>query len=303
MLVRGALFAFHRILNPFFNWDGLALMPGGHNRLLQERSAMSEVMIRLRTKGLGLAIAGGVAMALSVASPSWAQIDQAEDTADAAVREGAAAQDTINGLDDQTEGLLREYRAVISRLEDMREYNAQQERLIDAQLNELAALQTQIENVTTLQRDVTPLIGRMLDGLREFVALDLPFFEDERTARVERLTELMDRPDVSVAEKFRRVLEAYQIENDYGRTIEATEGTIDMDGQTVAVDYLKIGRIAYFYQTRDQATTAIYDRDAGGWRELSDGYNDEVRIGINMAREIIPPEVLILPVFGPETAE
>ncbi len=264
---------------------------------------MSEVMIRLRTIGFGLALAGGVAMALTIASPSWAQIEQAEDSADAAVREGAAAQETINALDDQTDGLLREYRAVIGRLEDMREYNAQQERLIDAQLNELASLQTQIENVTTLQRDVSPLINRMLEGLREFVALDIPFFQEERNARIERLTALMDRPDVSVAEKFRRVLEAYQIENDYGRTIEASEGTIEVNGQTVAVDYLKIGRIAYFYQTRDQATSAIYDREAGGWRELSNGYNDEVRIGISMAREIIPPEVLILPVFGPETAE
>ncbi len=264
---------------------------------------MSNVIIRLRTIGLSLAAAGSMALALTMTSPSWAQINQAEDEADAAVREGAATQNQINGIDDQTDGLVREYRAVIGRLEDMREYNAQQQRLIIAQNAELEALNSQINNVTTLQREVAPLINEMLEGLRLFVSLDIPFFEDERNRRVDRLTELMDRPDISVAEKFRRVLEAYQIENDYGRTIEASEGTIDIDGSTVAVDFLKIGRIAYFYQTHDQATTAIWDQAAGDWRSLPDSYNDEVRVGINMASEFIPPEVLILPVFGPEIAD
>lgn len=264
---------------------------------------MSEVMFRMRTNVMGLAAAGGLAVAAMFATPALAQLESAEDTVETQIDEGAAAQDRIDAIDDQTEGLLREYRVVIGRLEDMREYNAQQERLIAAQVAEIAALQSQLENVTTLQRDVTPLISRMLEGLRLFVELDIPFFQEERQERIERLTELMDRPDVSVAEKFRRVLEAYQIENDYGRTIEASEGTIEIDGETIAVDFLKVGRIAYFYQTQDHNHSAIWDREAGAWQNLPGSHNDEVRTGINMAREIVPPEVLILPVFGPETAE
>ena len=37
----------------------------------------------------------------------------------------------------------------------------------------------------------------------------------------------MDRADVAVSEKFSQVLQAYQIENEYGRTMEAYGDTID----------------------------------------------------------------------------
>ena len=43
--------------------------------------------------------------------------------------------------------------------------------------------------------------------------------------------EVAHRVDVTVAEKFRQVLEAYQVELEYGRTIEAYTGTVDVDGQ------------------------------------------------------------------------
>jgi len=244
---------------------------------------------------LSLAIAGFMAAAL--VTPVQAQdLDDAENTADAAVREGAASQNRINNLDDETEQLLREYRVVFERLVAMREYNDQQERLIQAQVAEIASLESQIENVTTLRRDISPLITRMLDGLRVFVDLDVPFLPEERQERVDRLTALMERADISVAEKFRRVLEAYQIENDYGRTIEAYVGTIDQDGEALELDFLKIGRVAFFYQTKDQSVSAIWNQDAGEWQSLPDRFNGSIRTGINMAREVIPPEILILPV-------
>ncbi|TNE41307.1 MAG: DUF3450 domain-containing protein [Sphingomonadales bacterium] len=255
---------------------------------------MFDVLVRLRTIGLGLASAGFLAVAL--VTPVQAQLNDAENTAESAVTEGAASQERINNLDDQTEQLLREYRVVVERLEAMREYNDQQERLIDAQVAEIASLESQIENVTTLQRDISPLITRMLEGLRVFVDLDVPFLPEERQERVERLTALMDRADISVAEKFRRVLEAYQIENDYGRTIESYVGTLERDGEVLELDFLKVGRVAFFYQTKDQSQSAIWNQDTHEWQILPDRFNSQVRTGINMAREVIPPEILILPV-------
>jgi hypothetical protein len=41
---------------------------------------------------------------------------------------------------------------------------------------------------------------------------------------------MMTRADVTNAEKFRRIMEAYQIENDYGNTIEAYRANIELEG-------------------------------------------------------------------------
>jgi len=262
---------------------------------------MFDVLVRLRTIGLSLASAS--LLAVTLATPVQAQLGEAEDTAEGAVQEGAASQDRINNLDDQTERLLREYRVVSERLDAMRAYNDQQERLILAQEAEITSIENQIENVTGLRRDITPMVQRMLDGLTTFVQLDVPFLPDERQERVERLTELMGRADVSVAEKFRRVLEAYQIENDYGRTIESYVASLDQDGEALELDFLKIGRVGFFYQTKDQARSAIWNQDAGEWQNLPDRFNGPIRTGINMAREVIPPEILILPVRIAEASE
>ncbi len=255
---------------------------------------MIDVLVRLRTMALSLASAGCLVFAL--AAPAQAQLGEAEDNAQSAVREGADSQARINNLDDETEALLREYRVVVERLQAMREYNEQQRRLIAAQEAEITSLESQIENVTTLRRDISPVVQHMLDGLNEFIRLDVPFLPEERQGRVGRLNELMERADITVAEKFRRVLEAYQIENDYGRTIEAYVGTIDEGGEALELDFLKIGRVAFFYQTKDQSRSAIWNQDAGEWEILPDRFNGPVRIGINMAREVIPPEILVLPV-------
>ena len=98
---------------------------------------------------------------------------------------------------------------------------------------------------------------RMIAGLEEFVALDVPFLLQERSDRINNLKAMMDRADVAVSEKFRRVLEAYQVEVDYGRTIESYAGNAEFDGQNQQVNYLRIGRVALVYQSRDKQTMGV----------------------------------------------
>ena len=81
---------------------------------------------------------------------------------------------------------------------------------------------------------------KMIDALDQFVELDMPFLLEERRQRVAFLRTLLERSDVTVAEKFRRLLEAYEIENDYGRTIESYKGSLDVDGASREVDFLRI---------------------------------------------------------------
>jgi hypothetical protein len=143
-------------------------------------------------------------------------------------------------------------------------------------------------------------MDRMIAGLDQFVALDVPFLEEERRARIDRLQTILERQDVTVAEKFRRVMEAYQIENEYGRTIEEYKGSLEVDGLVREVDFLRIGRIALIYQTSDGQRPGVWDQQNGQWVALGSEYRNRIRQGFRVARRQIAPELLILPVPAPE---
>jgi hypothetical protein len=145
-----------------------------------------------------------------------------------------------------------------------------------------------------------PLMDRMIAGLEQFVALDVPFLEEERKNRVQNLQSLLERQDVSVAEKFRRVMEAYQIENEYGRTIENYKGSLEIGGLVREVDFLRIGRVTLVYQTTDGQSQGVWDQGSGQWVALGSEYRNRIRQGLRVARRQIAPELLLLPVPAPE---
>jgi hypothetical protein len=140
----------------------------------------------------------------------------------------------------------------------------------------------------------------MLDSLEQFIELDTPFLLNERRERIERLRGMMERADVSAAEKFRRVIEAYQIENDYGRTIEAYKGTADINGTPQEVDFLRVGRVSLAYQTVGGGTTGAWDVESGSFVQVADSeYKNQISDGLRIARKQVAPDLLIVPVPAP----
>lgn len=239
---------------------------------------------------------------LLATGPAVAQLGTAKDAEVQNVEDGAAAQNAIDQLDDEREQLLQDYRIQLQKLDSLREYNAQLRTLIDSQQKEMVSIRDQIDRVTGIERDIVPLMNQMLSSLEQFVQLDLPFFARERHERVTNLKEMMNRADVTNAEKYRRILEAYQIENDYGRTIEAKDGKVTTGDQTKTVTFLKVGRIAYLYQTLDGNATYAWDQAAGGWVRLSGKFNGPTTVAIRMAREHVPPGMIYVPLKAPREA-
>jgi hypothetical protein len=116
---------------------------------------------------------------------------------------------------------------------------------------------------------------------------------------VASLRTMMDRADVTIAEKYRRILEAFQIENEYGRTIEAYRGTLEVDGTSRTVNFLRLGRVALLYQTLDGREAGAWDRAEGTWTTLS-GYHNAIEQGIRVARKQVAPDLLRLPIPAAE---
>jgi hypothetical protein len=262
----------------------------------------------------GLATAARVsrrALLAGVACACLVPLAQAEPPAaatslDAVVRErvGAdeasrASQDRVEGIDDETQKLAAEYRKALADTESYAGYADQLAAQIRSQEEEMASIDRQLRGVETTSREVVPLMQKMLDTLEQFVALDVPFLVEERARRVATLKETMTRADVTFSEKYRRIVEAYQVEMEYGRTIETYEGRLGGGADARTVQFLRVGRVALLYQTLDGKETGYWDAAAKDW--VVDGhYAHGFAEGVSVARKTRAPEMLFVPVPAPK---
>jgi hypothetical protein len=212
---------------------------------------------------------------------------------------GAKSQAKIDQVAEETRDLLTQYKQVMKVVDGLRVYNQQQRRLIGNQERELEELGESIDNVTVIERQIGPLIERMIENLDKFVELDIPFLMSERRERIDFLKDTLDRADVSVAEKFSQVLQAYQVENTYGTTIEAYTDVIDLEGKSRQVDMLKWGRVALVFQTPDAEITGVWDNTERSWVLLPDNFRMGVRDGLRIARKTQTADLVLLPVPAP----
>jgi vacuolar-type H+-ATPase subunit I/STV1 len=267
---------------------------------------MKNLMRRLTTFKLAKQACGALSgillltVSTSASATTLADIFQVADQINqAAIR----SQAKIDALTEETRKLLSEYKTVLKEIEGLRVYNRQLEKQIANQEQEMSDLSESIDKVTIIERQITPLMLRMIDGLEQFVNLDMPFLVDERQDRIDRLREMMDRADVAVSEKFSQVFRAYQIENEYGRTMETYGDTISIGGTERKVDVLKVGRVALVYQTPDGQETGMYNKNTGEFEPIGNEYQASVRQGIRMARQQATQDMFSLPVHGAEAAQ
>lgn len=234
------------------------------------------------------------------------KVDNVMKVSQAGITGAQNSQVKIDSIADQTNDLLQDYRQVNKEIEGLRVYNAQLEARIQNQLSRISEIDESIANVKIIQRQIPPLLVRMLDGLESFVALDVPFRLDERDARVSRIRGNLSKSNQSVAENFRQVLEAYKIESEYGRKLEAYEASIDFngDGQERKVDIFRVGRIALLYKTEDGQQVGRWNNENRAWEALdASEWSATINTGIRIARNQAVKDILQLPIAAPEAAQ
>lgn len=222
--------------------------------------------------------------------------DKLQNTIDLQIKTELTAkksQKKIDGLADQADQMLAEYRNLLRQAESLRIYNNQLDKLVLSQQGEIDSIAEQLINMETTQREIVPLMLKMVEVISQFVALDIPFLPEERQFRVAELQTIMERADVSLAEKYRRVLEAYQVETEYGRTIEAYQDELELDERIRTVNFLRIGRVGLYYLTLDGQQAGVWD---AGWQPLDSEYRQAIDKGLKVANKQLPPDLLVLPI-------
>ncbi|WP_374764748.1 DUF3450 domain-containing protein [Yunchengibacter salinarum] len=252
---------------------------------------------KVKRKAVSTAAVASILLGASFAHAQESKLDQIIDEVDRSNEIAQASQQKIDDIADETSSLFQRYKAVLKTNAGLRAYNAQQRRVISEQEKELAKIEKSISQIDEVKRQITPLMLEMIDNLEEFVEADIPFQTRERMERIDNLRDAMDDPNVSDPERFRVVLEAYKAEVQYGRTINAYEGELD-DGRVV--NMIRLGRVGYYYQTKDGKETKVWNKNTGSWETVEAAMADNVKDLMKMAQNRLPLDVVTLPLPTPE---
>ena len=212
------------------------------------------------------------------------------------VAEEQASQKKIEKIDDETKVLAQTYRKVLEEQERIRSYNVQLAQMTASQAAEMASLQQQIDEVEVTNQSLVPMMQQMIATLGQFVSVDMPFLLQERRQRIEGLKAAMEQASVGISEKYRRIMEAYDIEQEYARTIEAYRDRLALPEGERTVDLLRVGRVGLYYRTIDGRAAGMWHYGKRAWVPLGETENRAIKSALLIARKQAPPDLFVLPV-------
>jgi hypothetical protein len=213
------------------------------------------------------------------------------------IEKSGLTQEQIVKLDEQTRVLLADYQSTSKEYDSLKLYNDQVQKIINSQIEEIENILIKIDELDQTNQRIVPFMLRMIDGLENFIQLDIPFLMDERTDRLNNLKVTMDRGDVSTSEKFRLIVEAYKTELEYGRTIEAYRDNIIIDDVETSADFLRVGRIALTYLTVDGSKGGYWDTNSQTWEKASSSIKRSTEDALKVASKQAPPALIKIPVY------
>ena len=190
------------------------------------------------------------------------------------------------------------YAKFLADAESIAAHNNFVERQLSTQGSQAATIERELAEMDKTAAEVGPLLVRMHAEIKNFVANDLPFTDPEasREKRMARLDSLMADSSVSMAERYRRLLEAYQIEMEYGRTMETYKGKLD-DGRDV--DFIRVGRITLLYITTDGLEAGYWNKTDKQWVADND-YKSAIAKALRIANKGLAPDLIEVPVPAPQ---
>jgi len=213
------------------------------------------------------------------------------------IEKSGLTQEQIVRLDEQTRILLADYQSTTKEYESLKLYNDQVQKIINSQINEIENIILKIDELDKTNQRIVPFMLRMIDGLENFIQLDLPFLLNERRSRVDNLKVTMDRGDVSTSEKFRLIIEAYKTELEYGRTIESYRDNITINNVETSADFLRIGRVALTYLTVDGSKGGYWDTNSSSWEKSTSSIKRSTADALKVASKQAPPALIKIPVY------
>lgn len=244
-----------------------------------------------------------MSLALVALLPTAALADKTDDIVNSGtgrLKSSAASQKRIDDLSEKTETIIGQYHQQRKNVEVLKKFNDRMRRTLQAQEVAVKKLETSIEDASLIERQIVPLMLSMIDGLEKFIAADIPFKLVERKARLARIKGYLTNANISAAERFRQVLDAYSIENAYGQSIDAFVEELELADGKKTVNVLQIGRAGLYYQTTNGTSSGYWNKTDKQWVALDSSHNAGITKAIRITQGKEVQDLMIVPIAAPE---
>ena len=244
-----------------------------------------------------------LSVSLLALMPTTVLADKSDDIVNSGIKRqqsGTASQKRIDDLADQTDKIVTQFHQDRKIVEGLKLYNDRLRRTVEAQELAKSELSKSIEDASLIERQIVPLMLRMVSGLEVFVAADIPFKLEERKERITRIKGYLTNANISAAERFRQVLDAYTIENDYGTSLDVYTDTLSLSNGELTVNVLQIGRAGIYYQTLDGTISGYWDKSSAQWVGLDSSHNEGITNSIRIVQGKETKDLMRLPLPAPE---
>ena len=137
-------------------------------------------------------------LAFLISSSAFAQeiVNDTIDTQVEASNVSIMLQNKIDELDVESKKIYFEYKDTLNEYKSLKNYDDQLSQIINAQIDEIASIEAQLDSLDSINIDILPLLKRMVDSLSKFISIDIPFLIEERTQRLTDLDALILRADI-----------------------------------------------------------------------------------------------------------
>ena len=259
--------------------------------------------VTVKRKTTTKVLLGAIGSAMLLTSAPIALADKTDDIVNRGLnrqQSAAASQKRIDDIADATDKVVSQYHQQRKVVEGLQIYNDRMRRTLTAQEEAMTRLETSIEDASLIERQIVPLMLKMIDGLDQFIQADMPFQLESRNERIARIRSYLDNANISAAERFRQVLSAYSIENDFGKSIGVYTETLDLPQGNLTVNVLQVGRTGLYYQTLDGQQSGYWDKAARTWVALDSSHNEGITQAIRITQDKESPDLMALPLPSPE---
>jgi hypothetical protein len=242
-----------------------------------------------------VALAGTLGAVLAAGPLRSQDAKQLSDTVNQTVETHQQTQKKQDAWAEEKADFAARYRSARAQVDYLEKRKAFEEKELKALDDGIAELERRMVESVRLNDSLEDSLNAVMGRLENWLSHDVPFLMEERTARLAGVRETIAKPDVTGAEKLRRVLEALQVEANYGNVVDVSQERLKIGNEEIQADVIRVGRVSVFWRSPDGKRVGEYDRGAGRWIELDSKYARAIGDTREMVLRLRSTRVIALP--------